>query len=99
VTAGDWLGLPLLVAGLGFFAAGTVGLLRLPDLYTRLHALTKADNVGLALVAAGLAVQSGSWPVAARLAVIWLLVNLASAAVAHLIARTALQRGQTPWQG
>ena len=43
----SWLAIPLLVAGAGFFVAGAVGLLRFPDVYTRLHALTKVDNLGL----------------------------------------------------
>ena len=43
----------LILAGLFFYLAGSIGLLRLPDLYTRLHALTKADNLGLGLLAAG----------------------------------------------
>ena len=52
----------LLIAGAIFFFAGTVGLLRFPDVYTRLHALTKADNVGLGLMVAGLALQNpGRW--------------------------------------
>ena len=42
-------------AGAFFFIAGTVGLLRFPDTLTRLHALTKADNLGLGLVVLGLA--------------------------------------------
>ncbi|MDZ7803917.1 monovalent cation/H(+) antiporter subunit G [Thiohalophilus sp.] len=94
----DYLALLLLISGGFFFLAGTVGLLRFPDVYTRLHALTKADNVGLGFVMAGLAIQSGSWLVAGKLFLIWLLVLLAGASVAHLIARRALQRGITPWQ-
>ena len=35
-----------ILSGLTFFIAGSIGLLRLPDVYSRLHALTKADNVG-----------------------------------------------------
>jgi multicomponent Na+:H+ antiporter subunit G len=88
----------LLVAGAFFFFAGTVGLLRFPDVYSRLHALTKADNVGLGLIGAGLAVDSGSPAVAVKLFLIWLLVLLASATVAHLIARAALDRGIEPWK-
>lgn len=94
----DYLALLFLIVGGFFFLAGTVGLLRFPDVYTRLHALTKADNVGLGFVMAGLAIQSGSWLVAGKLFVIWLLVLLAGASVAHLIARRALQRGITPWR-
>ena len=88
-----FLGWLLIVPGIAFFVAGTVALLRFPDLYTRLHALTKADNLGLGLVAAGLAVHSGSLAVAVKLLLIWLLVMLASASVSHLIARAARATG------
>jgi multicomponent Na+:H+ antiporter subunit G len=87
----------LLLLGGGFFLAGTVGLLRFPDVYTRLHALTKADNLGLGLVVAGLAVQAESWAAVGKLALIWLLVLVASAFACHLVARAALRRGITPW--
>ena len=88
----------LLIAGAIFFLAGTVGLLRFPDVYTRLHALTKADNVGLGLVVAGLALQAESWAVVGKLLLIWLLVLLASASVAHLVAAAARQRGVKLWK-
>jgi len=94
----EFLTLLLLLAGAGFFLAGTVGLLRFPDVYTRLHAITKADNVGLGLVVAGLALQAESWAAMGKLALIWLLVLLASASVAHLVARTALRKGIRPWK-
>jgi multicomponent Na+:H+ antiporter subunit G len=88
----------LLCAGTLFFFAGTVGLLRFPDVFARLHALTKADNVGLGLIVAGLAIESASVAVTAKLLLIWALVLLASASVAHLIARVALRRGIRPLQ-
>jgi multicomponent Na+:H+ antiporter subunit G len=88
----------LLLAGSLFFFAGTLGLLRFPDVFARLHALTKADNVGLGLIVVGLAIESGSATVGAKLLLIWLLVLLASASVAHLIARAALRRGIRPWR-
>ncbi len=94
----ELLTLFLLLAGAGFFLAGTVGLLRFPDVYTRLHALTKADNVGLGLVVAGLVLQAESWAAMGKLLLIWLLVLLASASVAHLVARTALRKGIRPWK-
>ncbi len=94
----EFLTLFLLLAGAGFFLAGTLGLLRFPDVYTRLHALTKADNVGLGLIVAGLALQADSLAVMGKLLLIWLLVLLASASVAHLVARTALSKGIKPWK-
>ena len=94
----EFLTLLLLLAGAGFFLAGTVGLLRFPDVYTRLHAITKADNVGLGLVVAGLVLQAESWAAMGKLLLIWLLVLLASASVAHVVARTALRKGIRPWK-
>jgi len=76
-------------AGVIFFLMGTLALLRFPDLFTRLHALTKADNLGLGLIAAGLALHSGSFSAGMKLLLIWLLIMLASASVSHLIARSA----------
>ena len=94
----DYLSAALLIAGAVFFLAGTWGLLRFPDVYTRLHALTKADNVGLGLMVAGLAVQAESWAAAGKLLLIWLLVLLAGASVAHLVAGGALQRRIQLWK-
>ncbi len=81
-----------------FFLAGTVGLLRLPDVYTRLHALTKADNLGLLLIAVAAALKADSWEVVVKLAIIWVLVIISSSTVAHLIGRFTLQHGQIPWE-
>lgn len=94
----EFLTLFLLLLGAGFFLAGTLGLLRFPDIFTRLHALTKADNVGLGLIVAGLVLQAESLAVMGKLLLIWLLVLLASASVAHLVARTALRKGIKPWK-
>lgn len=94
----DVVSIALLTAGTAFFLAGSMGLVRFPDVYTRLHALTKSDNVGLGLVLAGLAVQADSWFVAGKLLLIWMLVVLAGASVAHLIARGAMQRRIRIWK-
>jgi multicomponent Na+:H+ antiporter subunit G len=80
------------VAGAVFFLAGTVGLLRFPDSLTRLHALTKADNLGLGLVVLGLLPQADGYPAALKLIAVWLLAQLASATVSQMIAR-AMRRG------
>lgn len=91
------LGTVCILIGIPFFVSGTVGLLRFPDIYTRLHALTKADNVGLGFVVLGLALQAEQWNTVARLLLIWLLVLIASSASCHLVARAALQKKIQPW--
>jgi multicomponent Na+:H+ antiporter subunit G len=80
-------------AGLFFFLAGTVGLLRFPDTLTRLHALTKADNLGLGLVVLGLLPRVDSILAALKLICVWLLVLLAGATASQLIARVARRSG------
>ena len=82
-------------AGAFFFLAGTVGLLRFPDTLSRLHALTKADNLGLGLVVFGLLLQAAGPLAALKLVAVWLLVLLAGATVTQLIARAA-RPGESP---
>jgi len=79
----------LILTGVFFYLAGSIGLLRLPDIYSRLHALTKADNLGLGLLVAGLALHSQDLLMLLKLLLIWLAVLAASATSAHLIARQA----------
>lgn len=87
----DILSILLAIAGAYFFIAGTVGLLRLPDVFTRLHALTKADNLGLGLVLLAMLPQMPSPLYAFKLALIWVLVLIAGATGAHLIAKRAVR--------
>lgn len=74
-------------AGAFFFIAGTVGLLRFPDASTRLHALTKVDNLGLGLVVVGLLPHVGGLLGALKLVSVWLLALISGAIVTQLIAR------------
>jgi multicomponent Na+:H+ antiporter subunit G len=94
----DTLSIALLLIGAGFFFAGTVGLLRFPDVYTRLHALTKADNLGLGLIVIGLMLRVESAAAAGKLLVIWLLVLTASGAASQLVASWARARRIRPWR-
>jgi len=85
----------LVTAGAVFFLAGTVGLLRFPDSLTRLHALTKADNLGLGLVVLGLLAQTDGVLAGLKLVAVWLLAQLAGATVTQLVARAARRGGGT----
>lgn len=86
-----------LAGGAAFFLAGTVGLLRFPDVYTRLHALAKIDNVGLGLTVLGMLARADNLADAMKLVLIWLLTLAASATVSFLIARRAQRRGVACW--
>lgn len=94
MTPQEGIALALMALGATFFVAGTMGMLRFPCAVSRLHALTKADGLGLVLVALGAGVMAGSAGVALRLALICALVALAGALGAHLIARHVRRGGE-----
>ncbi len=89
-----------LLVGLGvlFFGAGTVGILRFPDVFTRLHALTKADNAGLGCIVAGLCLQSADLREILLLVAIWVLLLVSGATACQLVARRCLDAGMRPWR-
>lgn len=94
----DLLSAVLLIIGAAFFLAGTVGLLRFPDVYTRLHALAKADNLGLGFTVLGLVLQAPGMATGLKLILVWLLALAASATLSFLIARRAFAKDITPWK-
>ncbi len=93
----DFLSTACIIIGAGFFLAGTIGLLRFPDVYTRLHVLAMVDNLGLGFTIFGLLMRAESIAAAAKLILVWLLVLSASAAVSFLIAHRARRRGVAHW--
>lgn len=84
--------------GAYFMLAGTVGVLRFPDVYTRLHALTKADTLGLGFIVLGLSFQAPRVTVALKLWLIWALVLVGSSVSCQLLARSARSTGVDPWR-
>jgi len=83
----DAIVIVLFLIGIGFFVAGSVALLRFPDLHSRLHALTKADNVGLGCIALGAMIQAAEVSAGLKIILIWIIVLAGSSLVSFLIAR------------
>ena len=92
----DALSWAALVAGGFFCVVGAVGLLRMPDFYTRMHAASVTDTLGAGLVLAGLMLQAGLTLVTAKLLVIGLLLFFTSPTASHALARAAFVRGVKP---
>ncbi|MBA4270930.1 MAG: Na+/H+ antiporter subunit G [Methylobacterium sp.] len=88
----DVFTLVCVVAGAILFLAGTLGLLRFPDTLSRLHALSKADNLGLGLIVLGLLPLQTSLMGGVKLVCIWLLAQLSAATASQLIAGIAARR-------
>ncbi len=82
--------------GAVFFLAGTTGMLRFPDVFSRLHAQTKADNQGLGFITTALLLQADSVWVALKLILVWLVMLLASANISYLIGRYKLRQQSEP---
>ena len=87
----------LLWIGLFFIAVAAVGLLRLPDFYSRAHAVSKAETMGLGLLMLGLALHEGASLVSLKLVVVVGFVFLANPVGVHLLTRTAFRLGVLPW--
>ena len=92
----DLLSWACLLAGGFFCVVGALGMLRMPDFYTRMHAASIVDTVGAALVLLGLLLQAGPTLVAVKLLFIGLLILVASPTASHALARAAMVRGLQP---
>ncbi len=93
----DILSWILIVTGSAFSLIGGIGLVRLPDLYSRMHAGGITDTMGAGLVVAGLAFQSGFSLVTVKLGMILFFLWITSPTSGHALARAALAHGLRPW--
>ena len=87
----------LIVLGAFFLTVSAVGLLRLPDFYSRLHAIGKSETLGAILVLAGLAVYNGLELSTFKILFILLFVLIANPTATHAVSQTALHCGLQPW--
>ena len=85
------------MTGLLFFVGGTVGLLRCPDLYARLHPSTKCDTLGACSIVLALIIQAGFSFVTLKLLAVVFFLLLSSATCGHAIGRSALRTRVVPW--
>jgi len=102
----DWLGLSRailscvsILAGLFFVLAGTLGVLRLPDFYTRLHAAGMTDTLGAELILLGLIVQSGFTQMSLKLLLVAFFLLITSPTATHAVAHAAYKAGLKPKLG
>ncbi|GMG84341.1 hypothetical protein LNKW23_35560 [Paralimibaculum aggregatum] len=86
----------LLIAGAGFYLIGAIGLNRMPDVFTRMHATSVSDTLGLGLMFVGMLVQAGPTLIGFKLVVIFALLFLTAPIATHALARAALHDGEEP---
>ncbi len=93
-----WVSVALILVGLFFTTVAAVGLLRLPDLYTRAHATSKADTLGTVLTLTGVALTFGTSVPRAKLVVLAVFLLVTSPTATHAITRAAYDQGVEPWE-
>ena len=86
-----------LVASLFFFLASAIGLIRLPDFYSRLHASGNSETLGLMLACIGLVIHEGPTLTAVKIVIVFLLVFLANPIGTHILGKAALKSGHPVW--
>ncbi len=89
----SWLSLA--IGGI-FCAIGAIGLLRMPDFFTRMHAASVIETLGAGLILFGLIIQAGWTLIAVKLVMLFLLIFFASPTASHALARAALAKGMKP---
>jgi len=93
LSIASWL---CLVSGGLFCVVGALGMLRMPDFYTRMHAASVIETLGAGLILLGLMLQAGPTLVTVKLLFVGLLIFFASPTATHALARAALVRGLKP---
>lgn len=89
----------MLAGGLFFVLAGAVGVIRLPDFYTRLHAAGMTDTLGAELILFGLILQADGWQVIAKLLLVAFFLFVTSPTATHAVAHAAYKAGEKPKLG
>lgn len=87
-----------LTGGAFFVVIGAIGIVRLPDFYTRLHAAGVTDTLGAELILMGLLLQCDHWLVAAKIVLIGLFLFFTSPTATHALAHAAYTAGLVPWR-
>jgi len=93
----DLVGWAGLLGGASFILIGTLGLLRLPDVFCRMHGAGMTDTMGAFLMTVGMMTQTGDWLVWAKLVAIVLFLAFTSPITSHALAQAALHAGVKPW--
>ena len=87
----------LILLGLSFLVTAAIGMIRLPDVFTRSHALALTDSLGAFFVLTGLAIHQGPTLNAVKIFLVLVLIYLLNPVIAHATVRAALRSGLEPW--
>ena len=84
--------------GFAFMVITALGMVRLPDFFARVHAVSKSETLGITLLLLGIILHEGTTLVSLKIGLILVFVAIANPVGAHLLTRAALRTGQMPWR-
>lgn len=87
----------LISLGVLFLTLGSYGIIKMPDFYRRMHAVSMSDTLGIILVTSGIIVQYGFSLISFKVFTIFLLIAITNPVGSHALARAALRSGMKPW--
>jgi len=93
-----WAVLIFVLTGFGFLSVAAIGAIRLPDFYTRSHAIAVTDTLGTLLILGGLMIHYGFNFDSAKLFLIVLFIYVANPTITHALVRAAYRSGLSPWK-
>ena len=87
-----------ILGGVFFIVTGAIGVVRMPDVYCRLHSAGMTDTMGAGLILLGMCFQAGLTLITVRLLLVWAFLLVTSPVATHALARAALSGGVTPYR-
>lgn len=96
---GTILSSTLIFIGALFMLLAAVGLVRMPDLFTRMHATTKSTTLGVGCLMLGVAIHFGDLAIAARALAVVAFVFITAPVAGHMVARAAYFSNTPQWEG
>jgi len=94
----DILSIVFIVAGLFFLIVAAIGVIRLPDVFTRSHAVSLTDSLGAFLMLVGIALHEGLGKNSLKILVVLALLYILNPVITHATIRAALRSGLKPWK-
>lgn len=86
----------MILSGSFFIMVGAIGLIRMPDVFTRMHAVSVIETMGAGLLLSGLMIQAGPTILALKLFLVFVLFFFTAPVATHALAQAALSAGETP---
>ena len=94
----EFISITLIIAGLFFLIVAAIGVIRLPDVFSRSHAVSLTDSLGAFLMLVGIAFHEGLGKSMLKILAVLALLYIQNPVIAHATIRAAIRSGLKPWK-